>query len=180
MVKSQHAIYKQFLVDNLAYRIGLYHPKLEVQIGIGNPEATILVVQTNRKMPEKDAITGALKRFGLLNEAYRATISILDEEDDLNRYYLRELIGLVKPLVVVACGPEVMGFLRDKPVRSFGGHAGKKFKAKDLTSVVCCAILDPNSYGFARAPQHLKDQGREEWERIALIVKEEKQRLRNV
>lgn len=195
MVSSPYVIHKQFLVDNLAYRIGLYHPKLEVQIGTGNPEATIVVVQSKRNMPERDAITGALKRFGLLNEAYRATSTIIDYEDhggieypdlirhgqmtqdDMNQYYLRELIELIKPLVVVACGPEVMGLMRDKRVRSFKNYAGKKFKAKDLTTVVCCATLDPSSYGFARSPKALKEQGKKEWEFIAQLVEEEKQKL---
>lgn len=207
MVRSKHSIDKAFLVDNLGYRIGIYHPKAEVQIGMGNAEATVLVVQPHSKMPERDAVTGALKRFGLLNEAYRATTDVLhfenpgarspsdDEypdlirqnqrrgkvktEKELNIYYLKELIALIKPLVVVACGPEVMGILRGQRVRSFKVYSGKVFRVKDLTKPIFYATLDPVTYGFARAPQDLKQQGEKEWKRLANILDKEKQKHNN-
>lgn len=207
MVRSKHSINKAFLVDNLAYRVGIYHPKAEVQIGMGNAEATILVVQPHRKMPERDAVTGALKRFGLLHEAYRATTGVLQFEnpsarspsgdeyhdlirqnqrrgkpktdDELNIYYLQELIGIIQPLIVVACGPDVMGMLRQQKVRSFKAYSGKIFRVKDLTKPIFYAILDPVTYGFARAPQDLKRQGENEWKRLAQILDKEKQRHHN-
>lgn len=200
MVQSKHSINKAFLVNNLAYRIGLYHPSAEIQIGTGNPEATILVVQSQCKMPERDAITGALKRFGILNEAYRATTQIVQShpnieypdlvkqnrrggqpktQDELNFYYLKELINLIQPLVIVACGPDVMGVLRSKKVRSFKSYSGKVFRANNLTKSTLCATLDPATYGFARAPLALKEQGKREWGRIVQILNDEKEKYYN-
>ena len=204
MTRSKHSVDKAFLVENFAYRIGIYHPKADVQIGTGDPTANILVVQKNRKMPDRDAITGALKRFGLLKEAYRATTEVIQFEtpaatspdgdeyhdlirqgqrggkpktdDELNSYYLRELIELIQPLVVVACGPEVMGMLRGQKVRSFKTYSGKVFRAKDLTKPIFYATLDPATYGFARAPQDLKQQGEKEWSNLAQLLEEEKQK----
>lgn len=166
---------RDFIVDNLGYRIGLYHPDLEVQIGTGNTSADVVVVQPHPKMPERDAVTGALKNFGMLNDAYRATTSIIGDHE-MNRYYLRELIQIIRPLVVVACGPEVMSLLRGRKIRSFATHAGKKFQVEDLTDPVFYATLNPTDYGFARAPQALKEQGKAEWTKLAAIYKKLKEK----
>lgn len=194
---------KKFIIENLGYRIGLYYPKCNIQIGTGVPDADIVVVQPHTKMPERDAITGALKNFGMLNDAYRATSSIITFPDtstllvnetlrakrqeklatpeDINRYYLRELIEIIRPLIVVACGPEVTQLLRQKTMRSFKIYCGKKFRVEDLTGVTFCATINPAEYGFARAPKHLKEQGKTEWTKIAEIyqqLKEKKEKER--
>lgn len=180
---------RDFIVASLGYRIGDYHKRSNVQIGTGNVYAGILVVQPHPKMPERDAITGALKNFGMLSDSYRATSTMIEFGTTTskqicgywNRYYLRELIHIIKPLVVVACGPEAMSLLRDKQVRSFASHAGKKFLTEDLTDAVFYATLNPADYGFARAPVELKDQGRKEWTKLSKIyqqLKEKKERAR--
>jgi hypothetical protein len=138
-------------------------------------------------MPERDAITGALKNFGMLKDAYRATSTILDygnpPQDDLNRYYLTELIGIIKPLVVVACGPEVTSLLKQCHIkaRSFANHAGKRFQVPDLTYCIFFAVTNPTDYGFARASQTLKAQGKDEWTELAALyhkLKEKQERER--
>jgi len=166
---------QNFIVANLGYRIGIYHPGIDVQIGTGNTHADIMVVQPHTKMPERDAITGALKNFGMLGDAYRATINILGEHK-LNRYYLKELIEIIRPLVVVACGPEVTSLLGGRKIRSFTSHTGKRFQVEDLTNPVFYATLNPTDYGFARAPIVLKEQGKEEWTRLASIYKKLKEK----
>ena len=161
---------KDAIVDNLGYRIGIYHPDIEVQVGTGNTSADVVVVQPHIKMPEHDAITGALKNFGMLNDAYRATASIIGDHE-MNRYYLKELIEIIQPLVVVACGPEVVSLWRGRKIRSFTAHTGKRFQVEDLTGPVFYATLNPTDYGFARAPGALKEQGKAEWTKLASIYK---------
>ena len=163
-------MHKSFIVENFAFRLGEYHPGHSIQIGVGNTDADILVVQPRQKMPDRDAVTGALKNFGMLGDAFRATIEIVDSLDaKKNRAYLLELIEMIRPLVVVACGPEVTSLLAGRNIRSFSAHTGKRFSVKDLTSPTFCAILDPVEYGFARAPRALKDQGKEEWTKVAKL-----------
>lgn len=169
---------KDFAIANLGYRIGLYHPGYHVQIGTGNTNADVLVIQPHTKMPPRDAITGALKNFGMLSDAYRATMHIIDHPSDLtaddrklNRYYLKELIGIIQPLIVVTCGPEVTGLLRERKIRSFQSHTGKRFRVNDLTNCVFYATLNPTEYGYARAPQSLKRQGKVEWTKLAELYK---------
>lgn len=165
--------HKDFIVDNLGFRVESYHPKSRVQIGTGNTDASIVVVQPHTKMPERDSITGALKNFGMLGDAFRTTIQIVEgASDEVNRYYLVELLDIIRPLVVVACGPEVMSFLRQRKVRSFNTHSGKKFTTKDLTRFTLYATINPMDYGFARAPRHLKDQGKTEWTNLAKLYED--------
>lgn len=166
---------KDFIIDNFEYRIGIYHPDIDVQIGVGNTNAGIMIIQPHAKMPERDAITGALKNFRMLNDSYRATISIL-EEHELNRYYLKELIQIIQPLIVVACGPEVTSLLRERNIRSFASHTGKRFQVSDLTNCVFYAVTNPIEYGYARAPTELKQHGKEEWTKLASIYKKLKEK----
>lgn len=173
---------KQFIVENMGFRVSQYHPKSNIQIGRGNPDANVVIVQPHTKMPDRDSITGALKNFGMLDDAYRATIEVVEgASQELNRAYLIELIDIIKPLIVVACGPEVMSVLRQRKVRSFKGHAGKKFSSKDLTRYALYATLNPMDYGFARAPRALKAQGKSEWTKLSSIytaLKEKAERER--
>ncbi len=166
---------RDFIIDNFEYRIGIYHPDVDIQIGVGNTNAGIMIIQPHATMPERDAITGALKNFRMLNDSYRATISILGEHK-LNRYYLRELIQIIQPLVVVACGPEVTSLLQKRNIRSFASHTGKRFQVSDLTNCVFYATLNPTEYGFARASKALKTQGKEEWTKLASIYKRLKEK----
>ena len=193
------AVNKDFIVANLGYRIQTYHRNATVTIGEGNTNADILVVQPHTKMPPKDSITGALKRFDgqcdWLNNSYRATINMVEYDvhegithpclvqnnlrgekpqthEDINRYYLRELIEIVDPLIVVACGLEVISFFRGKETKSFRGYAGKRFDAESLPKHQIYATLNPMDYGFARAPRALKERGMQEWERLAEIYQQ--------
>jgi len=184
---------QQFIIDNLGFRIGSYHPGRNVQIGTGNPYADILVVQPHTKMPERDAITGALKNFDMLGRAYRATSQIVDfagapehpelaqrsrrgeapkTGEEINREYLKELIEIIRPIIVVACGPDVFSLLRERKVRSFKTHTGRKFQVNDLTDCVFYATLNPAEYGFARAPLELKAQGKSEWVKLAKLYQD--------
>jgi hypothetical protein len=174
-------ISKNLIIENFEFRLKVYHPSKSIQVGRGNTNAKVVVVQPRSKIPERDAITGALKKFDMLKDAYRATSIILGEEDQLNRYYLKELIQIIDPLVVVACGHEVTALLSQREVRSCRRYMGKRFKVSDLTTCVFYGTLDPVDYGFARAPLHLKKQGKEEWTKLhdiyqALKTKSEKDR----
>lgn len=173
------------IVTNFGHRIQDYHRSATVQVGTGNANGEILVIQPHVKMPERDAITGALKNFGMLKDSYRATSLIVDydmserqvTQEDINRYYLRELIQIIQPALVVACGPEVLSMLRQRQVRSFSSHAGKKFKVTDITCSTFFAALNPTDYGFSRAPANLKEQGKAEWTEIADIYRKLKEKL---
>ena len=165
----------QFLIDNLAYRIQQYHHKASVNIGAGNVNAQILTIQPTQKFPEKDAITGALKRFGMLDQSYRTT-SVLVEYDpctegqsDINRYYLQELVDLMRPKMVIACGQEVTSFLLKRKIRNFDRYRGKKIKPEGLKMPDTYAIMNPMDYGYSRAPDHLKTEGKKEWEKLSSI-----------
>ncbi len=189
---------KQFIVTNLEYRIGVYNPGAQVNIGTGNVDGEILVIQPHVNMPERDAITGALKNFDMLNDAYRATSKIVDLGSKLieppvmtnmckvvkadvlgpqiNRYYLKELIEIIDPLIVVACGLEVMSLLSQRNIRSFKRHSGKSFQVKDIIKPVFYATLNPFDYGFERAPIVLKRQGKKEWTRLADMYRKLKEK----
>lgn len=190
---------KRWIVDNLGYRLGVYHPRTNIQLGVGNSDASIVVVQPHTNMPERDAITGALKKFDMLRDAYRATSTIVDfgqperieypdlirqsrhgdkpmTQIDVNRYYLKELIEIIRPLMVIACGPEVRAMFKQHEPRSFTTHTGKIFRVPDMLGVTFFATLNPKDYGFSRAPQILKDQGHEEWTKLAAIYRKLKEK----
>jgi hypothetical protein len=192
---SKYSIDRTPIVTNFGHRIQDYHRSATVQVGTGNANGEILVIQPHVKMPERDAITGALKNFGMLKDSYRATSLIVDyacpeniefpcliqhgkvTQADINRYYLRELIQIIQPALVVACGPEVLSLLRQRQVRSFSSHAGKKFKIADITCSTFFAALNPTDYGFSRAPANLKEQGKAEWTEIATIYRQLKEKM---
>ncbi len=168
---------KQFIVTNLEYRIGIYNPGAQVNIGAGNVDGDILVIQPHSKIRERDAITGALKNFEMLSNAYRATSEIIEDNDPrLRRYYLKELIEIIDPLVVVACGLEVMSLLSQRNIRSFKRHSGKSFQVKDITKPVFYSTLNPSDYGFERAPTVLKRQGKKEWTQLTNIYRKLKEK----
>ncbi len=168
---------KEFIIQNLGYRIGLEYPH-NIQIGVGNPYAKVVVIQSHCKMPERDAITGALKRFDMLPDAYRATSQIVEGgQRTTNRYYLKELLEIIRPLVVVVCGAKAMGLIRNRNVRTFDNYTGKTFKVSDLPDITFYATLDPTDYGFARAPQRLKNQGRVEWTNLSTLYKKLKDKF---
>ena len=185
---------KRWIVDNLGYRLNVYHPRATIQLGVGNPDADVVVVQPHTKMPERDAITGALKKFGMLGNAYRATSTMVDygqpdriEYPDLlaqnmrgqdpmtqvevNRYYVKELIEIIRPLMVIACGPEVRAMFKQHTPRSFTAHSGKTFRVDDMPGFTFFATLNPQDYGFARASQDLKDQGHAEWTKLSTLYR---------
>lgn len=187
-----------FLVANLNYRIKQYHPQADIQIGTGNPNGKVLVVQPHTNMPERDAITGALKKFGLLHETYRATSKVIDfylspkridkdhvdveypsllkhgkvTQPEFNRRYLKELIQIIRPLMVIVCGEESMSLLREKQVRGFHKYGGKKFRVTDMPDIIFYATLNPVEYGFARASEHLKTQGKQEWTALEIAFRD--------
>lgn len=168
---------KEFIIQNLGYRIGLEYPQ-NIQIGVGNPYAKVVVIQSHCKMPERDAITGALKRFDMLPDSYRATSQIIEEGQRLiNRDYLKELLEIIKPLVVVVCGAKAMGLIRNRNVRTFDNYTGKTFEVPDLFGMTFYATLDPMEYGFARAPQRLKNQGKIEWTNLSALYKKLKDKF---
>ncbi len=184
---------KDLIIASLEYRINNYHRDGEVQIGIGKSDAKIVVVQPHSKMPNRDAITGALKRFGMLDHAYRATSEIIELGPkfieppiltnmckmaraealgpQINRYYLIELLQIIRPLVIVTCGQEATALLLERKIRSFDRYAGKKFTIEDLPGATCYATINPRDYGYATAPRHLKDQGFKEWTKLEKIFR---------
>lgn len=193
---------KQFLIDNFAYRLGERHPDATVQVGCGNPAGSIVIVQPHRKFPERDAVTGALKRFGMLDEAFRTTSEIIDyslpdveypdlvrqnargekpkTQSQMNREYLLELIQIVRPLLVIACGPDVLSCLPGRDIQRFGNYSGKRIKINDLQNLHVCVTLNPMDYGFARASEELKQQGKNEWEDISDFYHQERKRLEDL
>jgi len=166
--------HKDLIIASLEYRISDHYRDGEVQIGTGKADASIVIVQPHSKMPDRDAITGALKRFGMLDHAYRATSDVIDHhlvDTEINRYYLMELLQIIRPLVVVTCGQEVTALLLKRKIRSFDRYAGKKFTIEDLSGVTCYATINPRDYGYATAPRHLKDQGLTEWTKLEKIFR---------
>ena len=206
----KYSVDRQPIVENFGYRLQDYHRNASIQVGTGNANGEVLVIQPHVKMPERDAITGALKNFGMLKDAYRATSLIVDfhlppkqidenhhidvqypelvqqhqrgwepprTQEEINRCYLRELIQIVQPTLVVACGPEVLSLLKGRKIRSFASHAGKKFRIPDITCSTFFAALNPTEYGFARASQELKAQGKAEWSDIASLYRALKEKM---
>lgn len=189
---------KDAIIENLGYRIGIYHSDAEIQIGTGNTDAGVMVIQPHTNMPERDAITGALKNFNMLSDTYRATSKIVNLSSELverpvitnlckviretalspriSRYYLKELIEIIDPLIVIACGLEVMSLLSQRNIRSFKRHSGKRFQVKDIIKPIFYATLNPSDYGFAKAPIVLKQQGKKEWTQLAGMYRKLKEK----
>jgi hypothetical protein len=166
---------KKFLVDNFGYRISQYHPGATIQIGKGNTNGGVLIIQPTNIMPERDAITGALKKFNMLEDAYRATAEIVEGVSSKNnRAYLVELIDIVRPRIVVTCGPVAMSILRNRPVKSF--RSGRKFSINNMPDYTFFAVTNPTDYGFARASRTLKERGKAEWAQLSKLYDELKQK----
>jgi hypothetical protein len=157
-----------FRLSNFSLRTHQYYPKHQVRIGLGdNSLANVLTVQLQpaAQIKDKDAVSGALKHVGLLDDAFRTSTEIVKgESNEVNYALFEELVGLMKPRLIVACGEEAMGFVRNKKVLRWNRHIGKKFKADNLPQqITCVAVTNPFDYGFATASPRLKDQGRREW-----------------
>lgn len=189
---------KQFIIDNFAYRLGERHPTANIQVGCGNPNASIVIVQPHRKFPERDAVTGALKRFGMLDQAFRTTSVLVDfdmpdvpypdvlranargekprTQSELNKDYLIELIEIIRPMLVIVCGPDVLSCLSGREIQRFSQYTGKRIKLDNLSSMHVCVTLNPMDYGFARASDDLKQQGKNEWEAISDFYHQERKR----
>jgi len=157
-----------FRLSNFSLRTQQYYPKHQVRIGLGdNSLANVLTVQLQpaAQIKDKDAVSGALKHVGLLDDAFRTSTEIVkDESPETNYALFEELVGIMKPRLIVACGEGAMGFVRNKKVLRWNRHIGKKFKTDNLPYTTCVAVTNPFDYGFATASPRLKDQGRREWQ----------------
>lgn len=161
---------RQFILDNFAWRVGQYFPQSNIIIGQGNPRAKIVTIQPHRKFPTRDSVTGALKRFNMLDDTYRTTCNIIDNADkEINRYYLKELIEIISPQIVVIFGKEALGLLLQRQIRSFSRYSGKKIKVVDIPTTICFATINPMEYGYTQASASLKTQGKNEWEKLSKI-----------
>jgi hypothetical protein len=161
---------RQFILENLKFRISSTYPGHSVNIGNGNAFAQIIIVCHAHETPERDGTTGALKRFGMLDDAYRVPMEIVSGISlEENRVLVKELIEIIKPLLVVTTGKEATEMLKNENLRSFKAQSGKGFHVEDLTSYRFHAILNPEDYSFARAPIDLKEQGRYEWQELATL-----------
>lgn len=161
---------RQFILDNLQFRLASRYPGYSVNVGNGNVYPKLVVIHHAPTIPERDGTTGALKRFGLLEETYRVPSEIIQgASQNENRLALLELLEILRPLLVVTSGQETTEALKNKTIRSFKAQSGKEFEVEDLTTSRFYAILSPEEYSFARAPVQLKDRGRLEWEGLAAL-----------
>jgi len=190
---------KEEIIACLAHRIGDYHRAATISVGTGNVDAGVVTIQPHTKFAERDAITGALKKFDMLKDSYRATSKVVDwghdetkfkglyfpeftqdqkldinprTASDINRYYLRELIQIINPLMVITCGMDVTSLLVGQQIHI----VGKSFSVEDIPSCIFYSTLNPADYGFAQGAQRLKDRGNKEWTKIASIYAELKEK----
>jgi hypothetical protein len=146
------------------------YPEFNVNVGTGNVYGKLMIVHHTHIIPERDGTTGALKRFNLLDETYRVPREIVQGlSQNENRLILKEILEIMKPLLVVASGQEATEILKNKTLRSFKAQSGKEFSIEDLTTSRFYAILNPEEYSFARASAQLKDRGRLEWEGLTAL-----------
>lgn len=158
---------RQFIIDNLAFRTSCQYLDYSVNFGAGNPYAKLVIVHHSHNIPDRDGTSGALRRFGLLDQVYRIPYEVVQGlSQKENRLILKEFLQIIKPLMVVTSGRDATEILKNKNLRSFKAQSGKGFLVEDLTDSAFYAILSPEEYSFARAPTHLKDQGRQEWEHL--------------
>ena len=175
------------IVESFSRRIAVAHRGADIQIGTGNTNGEVIVIQSTAKMPERDAITGALKKFSMLHGTYRATSLIVDYPNtcnilpttqiEINRYYLKELIEMIRPTLVIMCGPDVLSMIRKRKVRMFDTHIGKRIRIPDMPTITFLAVTNPADYGYARAPQDLKTRGLKEWQVVSKIYQHLKEKL---
>jgi len=158
---------RKFILENFAFRTASHHPDRSVNIGNGNAYAKLMVIHHDHIIPERDGTSGALKRFDLLDEVYRVPHQIVDGLDlKSNRLLLKELIEIIRPLLIVTSGHDATELLLDESIGSFKAYSGREFQVADLTSTRFYAILNPEEYSFARAPTQLKERGKTEWETL--------------
>jgi len=161
---------RQFILDNLHFRTTSLYPEHSVSLGGGNVYAPLVVIHHTHIIPERDGTTGALKRFGLLDETYRIPSEIVQGlSQKKNRALLLEVLEIIRPLLVVTSGQEATEILKNKTLRSFKAQSGKEFGVEDLTISRFYAIMNPEEYSFARAPVQLKERGRSEWEGLVAL-----------
>lgn len=172
---------RSFILENLAYRISNEYLGSSVNIGNGVNYPLIVVVHDDHTIPERDGTSGALKRFGLLEYAYRVPYKIIDDaSEEENRAILKELLEILRPMIVVTSGKEATELVIDRPIDSYKNIAGKEYRVNDLTFCVLYAILSPDEYSFARAPSALKEQGKAEWSKLANIFDKLTQQHENI
>jgi hypothetical protein len=170
-MKNNYSVDPQFLVDNLQIRTQLANRKLDVNIGVGNPNAGIIVVQSDSYFEPKGPVLGALKKFSLENESFRTSCAIISGGSDAdNCYILRELIEMMSPYLVVTCGIKATSMLKGRRIRNFDRHHGKSFDSS-VVDYPCYATIDPNDYGCSDANRKVKKLGREQWSSILELYK---------
>ncbi len=171
---------RKFVLENLQFRMAASYPGYSVNVGCGNPYAQLVIVYDAHEIPERDGTTGALKRFGLLDEVYRVPNEMIEGmSQDENRLALVELLEIIRPLLVVTSGQRATEMLKNKNLRSFKAQLGREFVVEDLTTCRFYAILDPEEYSFARAPVALKEQGRSEWEGLVAVFEKLRRQYEN-
>lgn len=172
---------RSFILENLAFRMSSEYPGSSVNIGNGANYPLVVVVHDDHIIPERDGTSGALKRFGLLEYTYRVPYRIIDDaSEEENRAILKELLEILKPMIVVTSGKEATELLIGEPVDSYKNMTGKEYRVSDLTFCISYAILSPEEYSFARAPSSLKEQGKAEWSKLANIFDKLIQQRENV
>jgi len=117
---------RKFILDNIAFRLGLIHQEASINIGYGCIYPKLVVIHDKHHIPERDGTSGALKRFDLSDTSYRMPFEIvqgLSNKD--NRTILVEILEILKPALVVTSGKEATEFLRNKGIRSFAQYLGK-------------------------------------------------------
>lgn len=174
-MKNSYAINSQFLIDNLELRTQLANRKLDVNIGVGNPDAGIIVVQSDSNFEPKGPVLGALKKFLLENESFRTSCTIINSGSYAdNCYVLKELIEIVSPYLVVTCGIKATSMLKGRRIRNFDRHHGMYYESQIL-KYPCYATIDPNDYGYCDASKKLKMLGKEQWSEIVKLYKTNKE-----
>jgi hypothetical protein len=170
---------RHFVIENFAYRTGMQFASSSVNVGCGNVYPDVVVIHKGHGTPDRDAITGALHRFNLLDVSYRIPSQIIDLEQIFvgeyaakfaaNRKLLIELLEILRPRLVVCAGELAVNSINTTTKKS-SSLIGKSFQLEDLTWCKVCGILDPETYSFARASADVKERGKKQWEAISRFL----------
>jgi len=161
---------KEFVIQNFAYRLSLKHPSCAESIGAGAINPDIVVVHPENHFASKDPVTGALRKFNLLDVSFRTTSSLVpDRGYKTNNYFLVELIELLDPKLVILCGPEALSACRGTAVRNYKKYQGNLVDIPRFGGIKLYCAINPFSYGGSSGSTSMKQAGQQDWKNIAAI-----------
>jgi hypothetical protein len=169
-------INKRELIENFKFRVGLAYPEAcPIRCGCGCSNPDLVVVQNNMERHALDTVRFVLNHMGLYRCTFVAPLSFVSGADpNVNAYYLRELVDLLSPLVVISVDDHTLCILKKLNQQTqLSRHRGRVFFSDVLRREVF-GTSHPQVYSHASGNKRIKDIARMHWESIKQVIIERK------